>query len=141
MARDGAFPRWFAGLSPAGRPVRALVTSSLLTTLLILANSSRSLAGLFSFMALLSTVAALVLYFTVAVSSIELQRRNRIETRPALLIASLAGAVYALWTFQGAGLEATGWGLVLIAAGLPLYVLMRGRRSPRKSRQTTFAGD
>lgn len=125
MARDGAFPRWFARLSPGGRPVRALVASSLLTTFLIAANASRSLGGLFAFMALVSTAASLLLYFAVALSAVELQRRNRIETRAGLLWVAALGAIYAIWTFYGAGLEATGWCLALTAAGLPVYLLTR----------------
>jgi hypothetical protein len=30
-----------------------------------------------------------------------------------------------LWTFWGAGLEASAWGLALLASGLPVYLLMR----------------
>jgi APA family basic amino acid/polyamine antiporter len=127
MARDGAFPAWFARLSSSGRPVRALILSSLLTSLLIFAYSSRSLGGLFSFMALLSTAAALVLYFTVALAALELQRRNLVETRAAVLAIAALAMLYALWTFHGAGLEATGWALVLIAAGLPVYLWSRWR--------------
>jgi APA family basic amino acid/polyamine antiporter len=127
MARDGAFPAWFAKLTPSGRPVRALILSSLLTTLLIFAYSSRSLSGLFAFMALLSTAAALVLYFTVALTALELQRRNLVETRFAFLAVAGLAILYALWTFHGAGLEATGWALVLIAAGLPVYLWSRWR--------------
>ena len=126
MARDGAFPRWFDKVSPSGRPVRALLVSSVLTSLLILANASRTLSGLFTFMALISTAAALVLYFAVAAAAVELQRRNIVETTAGLLAAAGIGSLYALWTFHGAGLEATGWCLVLIAAGLPVYLLSRG---------------
>jgi len=125
MARDGAFPAWFAKVSPSGRPIRALILSSVLTSLLIFANSSRTLGGLFAFMALLSTAAALVLYFTVAIAAVELQRRNLVETRAAFLAIAGLATLYSLWTFHGAGLEATGWALVLIAAGLPVYLFSR----------------
>ncbi|HEY0116922.1 MAG TPA: amino acid permease [Allosphingosinicella sp.] len=128
MARDGAFPTWFARLARNGRPVRAQIVSSILTTMLILANGSATLSGLFAFMALLSTAAILVLYFVVALAAIELQRRNLVTTRPALLAAAMFGTVYALWTFYGAGLEASGWALVLIAAGLPVYIFARRQK-------------
>lgn len=129
MARNGAFPAWFASLSPAGRPVRALILSSVLTSLLILANSSRTLGGLFAFMALLSTAAALVLYFTIALAALELQRRNLVETHAAFLTIAGLATIYALWTFHGAGLEATFWAVILIAAGLPVYLFSRRRGS------------
>jgi APA family basic amino acid/polyamine antiporter len=38
---------------------------------------------------------------------------------------ALVGAGYALWTLWGAGIEASGWSLVLMAAGIPLYLWAR----------------
>lgn len=125
LARDGALPRWFAGLAGNGLPVRAQIVSSGLSTALILANASRTLSGLFVFMALIATAATLVLYLAVALSAVELQRRNRVETSPALLVTSGIGIVFALWTFYGAGFEATAWTLALIAAGFPVYALTK----------------
>ena len=45
---------------------------------------------------------------------------------------ALIGGAYALWTFYGAGAEATGWGAALLATGIPVYFLMR-RSSPSVS--------
>lgn len=131
MARDGAFPAFFARTTRTGRPVAALILSALLSGLLILFNSSRTLGGLFAFIALLATAANLVLYFATAAASLELQRRNLLETRPWLLIVSGIGLLFALWTFHGAGFEPTGWAVVLIAAGLPVYILTRWLGSSR----------
>ena len=131
LARDGALPHWLGKLSARGLPVRAQILSSALSTALILANSSRTLSGLFVFMALVATAATLILYLVVAAAAIELQRRNRVETSPALLITAGIGILFALWTFYGAGFEATGWTLALIAAGFPIYGLTKLLSSTR----------
>lgn len=129
MARNGAFPSWFAKTSRNGIPVRAQIVSSLLATALIAANSSRSVAGLFVFMALLATAATLVLYLACALAALRLQGRGPLQRSTALtLVASLA-ALYAVWTLYGAGYEATGWGAVLLATGIPVYLIMRRARS------------
>jgi basic amino acid/polyamine antiporter, APA family len=126
MARDGAFPAWFARLSRNGRPVRAQIVSSALTSLLILLSlSAQSLGELFAAFALQSTAAILVLYLIVALSSIELQRRNLVEARPLLLAAAIAGIAYALWAFYGAGSVAAVTVLLMIVVGLPIYLLSR----------------
>ena len=125
LARDGALPRWLDKVSRRGLPVRAQLVSSALSTALILANTSRTLSGLFVFMALVATAATLVLYFVVALAALELQRRNRVETSPLLLITAGIGLLFALWTFYGAGFEATAWTLGLIAAGFPIYALTK----------------
>lgn len=132
LARDGALPGWLGKVSRRGLPVRAQIVSSALSTALILANASRSLSGLFAFMALVATAATLVLYLVVAGAAVELQRRNRVETSPLLLVTAGIGILFALWTFYGAGFEASAWTLGLIAAGFPIYGLTRwsGSRPP-----------
>lgn len=118
MARRRLMPGWFGAANARGTPVRALIVSSCLASLLVFANSSRSMGGLFSFMALLSTCATLWLYLACAVAA----ARYRI----ALPYVVLGGA-YALWAMWGAGREAVIWSVALMLVGLPLYWL--GRRS------------
>ncbi|MDQ4088318.1 MAG: amino acid permease [Pseudomonadota bacterium] len=125
LARDGSFPAWFGKTSAAGTPVRAHLVSSSLVTILVLANYSRSMQGLFLFMALLATVAALFLYVVTAPAAVKLMNERRLPRSTGLLAAAVIGFLYALWTLWGAGAEATAWGAVLIGAGVPVYFLMR----------------
>lgn len=127
MARNGVFPAWFGKLTERGTPLRAQILSSICATVLIAANSSRTVAGLFIFMALLSTAATLFLYLGCALSALVLQRNGRVGRSTRLTVIATLGALYAVWTFSGAGAEATGWGMALLATGLPVYFLMRWR--------------
>jgi APA family basic amino acid/polyamine antiporter len=61
LARDGVFPRWLAATTATGTPIRAQFVSSVLATLLIASNYSRSMADLFAFMLLVTTTVSLVL--------------------------------------------------------------------------------
>lgn len=125
MARQGSFPAFFARLSRNGIAVRAQLVSSLLATLLILANAERSVSALFAFMALLATAATLFLYFGCALAALRLQRTGAVPRSLALKATAAIGALFALWTFYGAGFEAVAWGLVLLAAGAPVFLLTR----------------
>ena len=124
-ARDGSFPRWFATASRRGIAVRGQLLASLLATILIAANYSRTLAGLFAFMALLSTAAALVLYLACAASALRLQTTAILARSASLTAVAVVGILYSIWTLFGAGAEATGWGAVLLAVGLTIYLIMR----------------
>jgi hypothetical protein len=42
-----------------------------------------------------------------------------------------------LWTFYGAGLEATLWGLALLMSGVPVYLLMRRNLSGARTVDAT----
>jgi APA family basic amino acid/polyamine antiporter len=126
LAERGVFPRWFAKLNGRGMPVRAQLLGAALSTALIAANFTRGLTELFGFMALLATVATLVLYFVGAISALRLTVKG-ILPRGMLTVVTVLGTLYALWTLYGAGPEATGWGAVLLATGIPVYFLMRWR--------------
>ncbi len=126
MARDGVFPRFLARLSDRGVPVRAHVTASLLLSIVLLLNHSRSLTDLFSFLILLATSASLVAYLVCSLAAIRL----RVGTRamPVFLLA----AIFSLWALWGAGSSALAWGAILIASGIPIYLVTRrlGHSSP-----------
>ena len=135
LARDEVFPRWFAATSANGTPVRAQLVSSALASLLIASNYSRSMADLFAFMLLVTTTVTLVLYFSCAASALVLMARGELRA-PLLGIAAVLGLAFAVWAFWGAGVEAAGWGMALLATGIPVYYLMR-----RTARSTMPAGD
>ena len=125
LARDGVFPAWFARRAASGAPVRAHLVASGLVTALLLINQSRSMGSLFTFMALLSTSASLVAYLACSLAALRLQGIGRMARTAALLFAAAASTLYSLWTLYGAGLEATGWGAVLLVSGVPVYLAMR----------------
>jgi APA family basic amino acid/polyamine antiporter len=137
MARDGVFPRVFARESARRTPAFALVATSVLVTLLVLANFHRSMVQVFTFMILLSTSAALVAYLVCSLALLALLGQGRLAGSPRrtpwLAAAGALGASYSLWAIAGAGREATLWGVVLLVAALPVYALMkRGRRASRR---------
>ncbi|WP_242129932.1 amino acid permease [Sphingobium sp. Sx8-8] len=119
MARSGELPRWFAGTDRHGTPVRALVLSGILGTLLLAANSLHELVSLFTTMALLATSASLWLYVGCALAAM----RMRLAA-PAALI----GLGYAVWTLWGAGWMASGSSFLLMAGGFPFYAWARRER-------------
>ena len=126
LARDGVFPRWLAVTTGAETPVRAQLVSSLLATLLIASNYTRSLADLFTFMLLITTVANLVLYLGCTLAALRLTMRGQLAGT-VLVLTALAGLAFSIFAFWGAGAEASLWGMALLAAGLPVYFVMRSK--------------
>jgi APA family basic amino acid/polyamine antiporter len=124
LARGGIFPAAFARLNRAGTPYVGHVIGCALSCALIASNLSRGMAGLFEFMILLATAATLVLYLLAALSALVLRRRGAIGGGLVVATGS-AGVAFALWTFYGAGLEATLWGAALLLSGVPVFLIMR----------------
>lgn len=119
MARDGVFPGWMAKLSRYGTPARAHIVTSLLLTIVLALNYSRSMAELFGFLILLATTASLVAYLVCSLAAVKLGVGRRMV--PVFILAAL----FSLWAIWGAGFEAMKWGAALLISGVPLYFVMR----------------
>lgn len=132
MAKGGVFPAFFAKTTPQGTPLNAHLLSAGLLTVVVMLNYSKTMTEAFTFVLLLSTTASLFMYFACSLAALRLRAQGRLKASGALVGVAALAAVYALWTIAGAGREAVGWGVALLAAGVPVYFLMR--RATSKSR-------
>lgn len=132
-ARDGLFPPAFGRLSERGTPAFGLVLSSGLATVLVAANYTRGLVGLFTFAVLLSTVTVLASYVCSSLGQIVLllRQRERFGGRGERRVLAVSGVafVYSVWAVIGAGWDAVLWGGVLMAMGIPIHLQGASRRA------------
>lgn len=126
-ALDRFFPARFEKLNSKSAPAFSLLISSLLASILIIMNYARGLVAAFELMILLSTLTTLVPYSASAAADLVLQKRDaaagRKWRRSSVLIAC-AALIFSLFAIIGSGLEVVGYGLILLAAGLPVYFWM-----------------
>lgn len=125
MATNGMLPAAFAKCNMRGAPALALVVTGLLASGMVLMNYSKSLVEGFAFMSKMVTAANLPLYLCVAVALMLLGRRGDRAGSGNLVVTGALGTAYALFAFIGVGGEPLLWGLLLAAAGLPIYLLNR----------------
>ena len=131
-ARDGLFPAAFGRISASGTPSYGLVFSSVLASLLLAMNYTRSLVEQFTFIILLATLNTLVPYVFCSMTELTmvLRAQGTGRTLPVLggSALSLLAFGYALWAIYGAGPEIVFWGFLLLMTGVPVYVWVRWRR-------------
>lgn len=125
IARDGLFPAFFAQSSANGTPRNAHLFSTSLLTVVILMNSSRSMSAMFEFLIILTTAIVLVMYLGCVAAAVRLIGKGEMPVTSGFAVILLMAAIYSFWTIYGAGWEALGWGAALLAAGLPIFGLMR----------------
>jgi APA family basic amino acid/polyamine antiporter len=136
-AQDGLFPKWFGQKNERGAPVFALVASSVLITILICFNFSKSLQKQFEQMILLATLSSLIPYAFCALAELRLRYLSgeRLSWAVHFRLYLLSGAT---WIFAMAAIIGTGWeiislGLVMLATGLPIYFWRKKRSTPTAS--------
>jgi APA family basic amino acid/polyamine antiporter len=132
-AMDGLFPERFRRLSNRNTPVFGILFSSVLATVLIGMNYTKSFVEQFNFIILLATLHTLIPYVLSAMSQLMIfvNERTRFSSERLLvptLIASLA-FLYSLWAVAGAGQEIVYYGFLLLLAGVPVYVWIAWQRS------------
>lgn len=120
-AQDRLFPACFARLDKRGTPWIGLLMSSILASVLIASNYSRTLVALFTFTILLSTAATLVPYLITVLAWWRIDR----TAKPWLRLVALGALAFSLWALIGTGVETLLWGAVLLLAGLPVYLWQR----------------
>lgn len=132
-ARDGLFPAAFARRSSNGSPAWSYVLTGLLGSMLLIFSLSDTLVGAWTFIALMATLAMIIPYAAAALACIAFQRREaRVTVRETG--AAVVGLVTCSWIAASSGWAVIGWTVVLLAAGLPVYAVMRRRISPADAR-------
>ena len=86
---------------------------------------SPSLTGVFTFIVQLATATALLLYVLCPLAALRFMSDGRIPRSGALQVASVGALAFSAIAIIGSGVPAMAWGTGLIAAGWPLYRVMR----------------
>ena len=141
IARDRLFPAVFAKENRKGVPAMGILISSGLVSIFMAMNYTKGLVEQFQFMILLGTLTSLVPYALVAASYVLLViRRKEVMTRGDwvwVLAPALLAFVFSLLAIIGAGETVVFWGLVLLLAGVPLYVWNVWTRIKNGDKETT----
>ena len=116
LARAGQLPQWVAPENRYGVAGLPLVIGNGLAILLLLGSATQFGAALLAFLLKLTTVVSILLYIGTCVA---VWRCGVARGWAAAAMLFCLGVIY------GAGLDAGGFGLLLVAAGLPLYALVR----------------
>ena len=128
MAVNGVMPAALGRNNGRGAPAVALIVTGLFGSGMVLMSYSKSLVEGFTFLTNVVTAANLPLYLCCSLALAVLWRRGDKAGVRGMFVAALLGTAYSVFAFVGLGHEPFMLGLVLAAAGVPLYVFMRLRR-------------
>ncbi len=121
-AKDDLFPKLFGKLNKNDMPVQGLVFSSVLISVLMFMNYSKSLIKAFEFMILLATLTCLVPYLFATATHLLFALRS--GKRWAWIWGSIA-FVFSMWAIVGSGEEIVFYGFLVLMAGIPFYVWIK----------------
>jgi len=135
-AQDGLFPKQFAQVDPKRKtPVVGIVASSVLITIVLALNFQQkgSIVNLFTDIIIIATLTALIPYAFAASAEMYLFITDRpsfsgVNLARNSVIAMLALA-YSSWAIWGAGFKPVTEGVMLLLAGIPVFLWVKWRQS------------
>ena len=127
MAREKAMPKVFSKLNSRETPTLGIIITSVLITLLLLMNQSKSFSNLYSFMVLLTTVTVLISYLATVLVYLHFIIRQKHGLKLNFKTGSMAflGIGFSIWMIIGSGIEAILWGGVGVILGMPFYLWLK----------------
>ena len=117
---DGLFPKVFGKKNSNDSPISGIIISSVLISLLLLANYSKTLVEAFTFMIKLSTLSVITPYLFSTACLALLSKTNNFR-----LIISFLAFIFSIWIIIGCGLETVTLGFIMLLAGIPFYYWLK----------------
>ena len=119
MALRGDLPKVMGWTRGVNTPVVSQVVGSAISALVLLANSSKATASLYTFIILLGTATVVIVYLAATLAA---WRHSPYFGQRAILIFALLFIAFATY---GMGIEPVMWSLVLLAIGIAMRWVMR----------------
>jgi APA family basic amino acid/polyamine antiporter len=124
-ARDNLFPKVFGKVNANGAPITGIILSSILVSLLMFLNYSKSLVEAFTFMMKLSTLSVITPYLFSTASFAILMFLNKEKNITWKLIVATLAFCFSIFIIVGCGQEIVFWGFILLMIGIPFYVILK----------------
>jgi amino acid transporter len=128
-ARDGLFPAAFARVSARGVPLVGVLVSAVLATILVLVQAAGSpgVTRFYSMVVSLTTLNSAIAYAFCAAAVNLVSARVSGGPVPRASVVDVIAFLFALFTVYGSGAESARYGIVMLLAGVPVYVWQRRR--------------
>jgi basic amino acid/polyamine antiporter, APA family len=131
-AQDKLFPSIFGKLNRNNSPIAGIAISSVLASLFMILNFSRSLLDTFTLIILLSAFNMLIPYLFSSASLAIIEWRERPKGYRRNLWVSLLTFLFSLLGVVGCGSEVVFYGFILLMASIPFYVVLTKRSADIK---------
>lgn len=130
-AQDNLFPALFGQVNKSSSPIIGIIISSILASLLMMINYSKSLAETFTFMITLSTLSCLIPYLFSSASYIIIQFNKGHTAMTKMMWVAILSFCFCIWVTIGCGQEIVFYGFLLLLAGMPFYVWLKRKSVDR----------
>lgn len=138
-AQQGLFPKFFADTNKQDVPMKSLIFTGVLMTIVLLLTASPNLAKQFEAVILMSVFASLLPYMYALISLpiiLVSKKLNRGSSFMFYCVLVVLGMIYCIFALLGSGSDSIYWGILMMMITIPLYSFVAVGRN--KKGQTTL---
>ena len=126
LSNKGLLGKRFSKLNSNGVPYQTLIFSTIIVSILISINYTKSLTNIFTFLILTSTFCSLMLYLFISISEIIMNfKKNSYDKVSIQLLRGVLSLFFVLWLIIGVGTESIISGIVLRSFCIPIYIYQK----------------
>ena len=122
LSNKGLLGKRFSKVNSKDVPYQTLIFSSIIVSMLILINYTKSLSTIFTYLILTSTFCSLMLYLFISFSEIIISFKKINFSR---IIRGILSLLFVMWLVIGVGYESIISGLILLSFSIPIYIYQK----------------
>ncbi|BDH44571.1 histidine-histamine antiporter [Salmonella enterica subsp. enterica serovar Choleraesuis] len=133
-AQQGLFPKVFADTNKHDVPMKGLIISGVLMSIVLLLTASPDLADQFKVVILMSVFASLLpyMYALIALPIIMVSKKlNRGPTFMFYCVLTVIGMIYSIFALMGSGSDSIFWGTIMMMVTIPLFSFVAAGRNKK----------
>lgn len=133
-AQQGLFPKFFSDVNKNDVPMKSLLFTGVLMTLVLFMTASPNLAKQFQSIILMSVFASLLPYMYALISLPIIMVSKKINRGRSFIFYSVMvviGMIYSIFAMLGSGSDSMFWGVVMIMVTIPLFCFVAAGRSKK----------
>ncbi|NUU67408.1 histidine-histamine antiporter [Enterobacteriaceae bacterium BIT-l23] len=136
-AQQGLFPQFFADTNKRDVPMKSLIFTGVLMSLVLMMTASPNLAKQFEVVILMSVFASLLpyMYALISLPIIMVSKKlNRGRSFMFYCVMVVIGMIYSIFALLGSGTDSMFWGVVMMMVTIPLFCFVAAGRSKKGER-------
>ena len=133
-AQQGLFPKFFADTNKQDVPMKSLIFTGVLMTIVLLLTASPNLAKQFEAVILMSVFASLLPYMYALISLpiiLVSKKLNRGSSFMFYCVLVVLGMIYCIFALLGSGSDSIYWGILMMMITIPLYSFVAAGRNKK----------
>nr|WP_154324335.1 histidine-histamine antiporter [Pantoea sp. 201603H] len=139
-AQQGLFPQFFADTNKQDVPMKSLIFTGVLMSIVLLLTASPNLAKQFEVVILMSVFASLLPYMYALISLpiiLVSKKMNRGSSFMFYCTLVVIGMIYCIFALLGSGSDSMFWGILMMMITIPLFSFVAVGRS-KKGKTTLY---